>query len=258
MSSGKLMKFAAPVLLGAGVLFTAQTAAAQSVVVRATGPSSSEYPAGKRIATGGKVTLKSGDMITVLDKSGTRVLKGPGTFALDGKVSRDRKATTRMARLMDTKGKARARTGAVRGSATAATPEEIAARRPSNIWQIDTTRGGTWCVAEPSSLSLWRADRDAPVTASLSGQTGSNDVMWGEAVAETLWPEDMAVVDSATYTLKTPGSAPVTLITRVLPNVPMDDMSAVAGMLADAGCTEQLGLLAATAEEVTEVEVAAE
>jgi len=44
-----------------------------------------------------------------------------------------------------------------------------------------------------------------------------------------------------------PGTAPVTIITRVLPNVPTDDIPAIYSMLTDAGCMVQRDLLVSAA-----------
>ncbi len=232
-------------LLGAvaalSVLGTASVAAAQSVVLRATGPSSKTYPAGKKLAANSEIVLKSGDVVTVLDKAGTRVLRGPGKIKLDGAVVRDRTGSQRVADLVSGGTGARARTGAVRGAGSGAASATHTG--PTNIWQIDSTRGGTWCVADPARLVFWRPDRVEAVTGRVTGQAGSSDIAWKRGSALKLWPQDLAVVDNATYTLEMPGEAPVTIITRVLPQVPTDDATAVFSMLNDAGCEAQRDLL---------------
>lgn len=232
-------------LLGAAaalaVLGTASVAAAQSVVLRATGPSSKTYPAGKKLAANSEIVLKSGDVVTVLDKAGTRVLRGPGKIKLDGAVVRDRTGSQRVADLVSGGTGARARTGAVRGAGSGAASATHTG--PTNIWQIDSTRGGTWCVADPKRLVFWRPDRVEAVTGKVTGQSGSSDIAWKRGSALKLWPQDLAVVDNATYTLEMPGEAPVTIITRVLPQVPTDDATAVFSMLSDAGCEAQRDLL---------------
>ena len=68
----------------------APTVLAQAIVVRSTGPSAATYPKGKKLAAGTSVTLKTGDMVTVLDKAGSRVLRGAGSFTMDSRVLRDR------------------------------------------------------------------------------------------------------------------------------------------------------------------------
>lgn len=223
------------------VLGTASVAAAQSVVLRATGPSSKTYPAGKKLAANSEIVLKSGDVVTVLDKAGTRVLRGPGKIKLDGAVVRDRTGSQRVADLVSGGTGARARTGAVRGAGSGAASATHTG--PTNIWQIDSTRGGTWCVADPARLVFWRPDRVEAVTGKVTGQAGSSDIAWKRGSALKLWPQDLAVVDNATYTLEMPGEAPVTIITRVLPQVPTDDATAVFSMLNDAGCEAQRDLL---------------
>lgn len=225
----------------ATALAASSAAQAQSVVLRATGPSSASYPAGKKLPDNAMITLKAGDVVTVLDKAGTRVLRGPGQVTLDSAVVRDRTGGKRVTELVSSAGGARARTGAVRGSGSGAASATYAG--PTNIWQIDTTRGGTWCVADASRLVFWRPDRTEAMTGKVSGQSGAADVTFKRGSALKLWPQEMPVVDNATYTLEMPGASPVTIITRVLPGAPQDDVPAVFSMLSDAGCEAQRDLL---------------
>ena len=90
------------------------SAFAQAVVVRSTGPSAASYPKGKRLPANAQVVLKAGDVVTVLDKAGTRVLRGVGTFTLDNAVNRDRSAAALLARSLSNPASVRA--GAVRGA----------------------------------------------------------------------------------------------------------------------------------------------
>ena len=62
-------------------LFVAGATLAETIVVKSVGPSARAYPPGKSIADNSKVALKAGDSLTILDGRGTRVLKGPGSFA---------------------------------------------------------------------------------------------------------------------------------------------------------------------------------
>ena len=80
-------------ILGTALLLvgTSTPAVAQAVVVRSTGPSAVAYPKGKRLAANATVVLKAGDVVTVLDKAGTRVLKGAGSFTLDNARSEERR-----------------------------------------------------------------------------------------------------------------------------------------------------------------------
>jgi len=245
MAGKSMMKAAVGAVALGGALMAAGAAHAQSVVLRATGPSSSEYPSGKKLPANATITLKSGDVVTVLDKAGTRVLRGPGKVTLDGTVSRDRTGASRVSALVAGTGGARARTGAVRGAGGGAASATFTG--PTNIWQIDSTRGGTWCVADPVRLVFWRPDRTEAVSGTVSGQTGSASLDFKRGSALKLWPESLTVSDNATYTVQMPGTAPVTIITRVLPNVPTDDIPAIYSMLTDAGCMVQRDLLVSAA-----------
>ena len=67
---------ARPVLAGAVVMglaagsLIAPTAQAATIVVRSNGPSAGAYPPGKSLPTGAAITLRAGDVVTVLDAGG--------------------------------------------------------------------------------------------------------------------------------------------------------------------------------------------
>ena len=154
----------------AGVGLAAGAAQAQSVIVRSTGPSATAYPLGKKLAANAKVTLKSGDKLTVLDKAGTRILAGPGSFTLDSSVNRDVGTVSRVTGAIASNG-ARTRTGAVRGAPGPARPAG-ALNAPDSVWYIDVSKGGAYCVANPASLVLWRPNRAEEATAKLTAAGG--------------------------------------------------------------------------------------
>ena len=232
------------------IAFMAVPVQAQSIVVRSSGPSATAYPQGKKLATNAKVTLKAGDKLTVLDKAGTRVLAGPGSFTLDGSVSRDVGTTTRVAGAISSTG-VRTRTGAVRGAPGPARPAG-APNAPDSVWYIDVSKGGAWCVANPASLVLWRPNRAEEANAKLTPAGGKPvDIVWKKGNPLKLWPSAaLPVVEGGRYTFSDPVGPSVTLTLHLLSAVPADDL-AVAGMLADKGCKAQLDVFANAATPVT-------
>ncbi len=64
----------------------AGTAAAQSMVVRSTGPSASKYPTGAKLKASDKLTLVAGDKIVLMQGGKTRTLSGPGTYGASGPI----------------------------------------------------------------------------------------------------------------------------------------------------------------------------
>ncbi|MFY7837900.1 MAG: hypothetical protein ACOVQ0_16630 [Novosphingobium sp.] len=221
----------------------AGAALAQSVVVRSTGPSAATYPQGKKLPANATVVLKGGDQVTVLDKAGTRVLAGPGTFTLNGTVNRDANGATALASMMARGGGARTRTGAVRGATTA--PVVAAPAGPENVWYVDVSKGGTYCVADPAALVMWRPDKTQDGNGTLLSQDGSTaDVSWRAGNPLKVWPSaSVPVVDGQTYTFTSPVGAPVKIRTVVLASVPTDEVE-IAGVMAEKGCSAQLDLLA--------------
>lgn len=230
-----------------GTLAVATPAMAQSLVVRSTGPSASQYPAGKKIAASGTITLKRGDRVTVLDKGRTRVLSGPGTFSLNRQTA-TAQTSTRVASFVATGPRRRARTGAVRGAGAAPeTPVNAAlATRSPNLWFVDVSRGGTHCVVEPEQVLLWRPEVQSEKTVTLSGaQTGADtQIVWRRGSPLRRWPSDvMPVQNGATYAMTDSAAAePVTITVKLLPSTP-EGLDATAEALLANGCDQQLDLL---------------
>lgn len=239
--------------LGAVVCFgtiASSAAVAQSMVVRSAGPSAAQYPAGKKLPANTKVVLKASDRVTVLDKAGTRVLSGPGTFTLDGTVKRDQTQSTQIASLLSTTGPAsRSRTGAVRGAPAKVAP---AGPRSPNLWFIEAGQAGKFCVAEPSRLMFWRPKVGEDVTLKVAGGAGaSSDVSWKMGSSNRLWPlAEVPVVSGSSYTVTGPDGKASKIELIVLPTVP-SEVDELAGTLIENGCDNQLGLLVESMAAVT-------
>lgn len=230
--------------LGAALLVSlGGTAIAQNMVIRSTGPSASSYPAGKKFANNAKITLKNLDQVTVLEKSGTRVLKGPGTFALGQRSAATSTTSRRLAGFISNRSTSRARTGAVRSAGTPAVVEEPT---NPNLWYLDVTQGGKFCVANPDTVVLWRPDYTGSATASIvEPSTGAvTNVEWSKGNPLKAWPKLTApVTNGASYRVlgsKNPHAIEVNFV--VLPASP-NDMDEAATMLIANGCDSQLDLL---------------
>ncbi|WP_225204621.1 hypothetical protein [Novosphingobium huizhouense] len=230
---------------GVVALVAGHAAMAQAVVVRSTGPSAAQYPMGKKLPASATLALKAGDHVTVIDRSGTRVLNGPGAFPVTAAVSRDQASTLAMAQMATAPGGARVRTGAVRGAPTAAGEP---ASGPDSIWYLDVTKGGTFCVADPRQVVLWRPD---PVETGMGKLTGANgasaDVTWNAGNPLKLWPADaLPIIDGQTYGFRNPVGRTVSIKIKLLAQVPTDGLG-MASLLADSGCTAQLDAMANSA-----------
>ncbi|MEO1045825.1 MAG: hypothetical protein AAFX04_10330 [Pseudomonadota bacterium] len=238
---------AAAIVSGA---FAAATvpAMAQSVVVRSTGPSASQYPAGKKLAADARITLKSGDVITVLDKAGTRVLRGPQTVSLNRRVASNSRSSG-MASLLTTRSNRRARTGAVRSAGTARAGDSQAPVRSPNLWFVDTSRPGIYCIVDPKATVLWRKSVRSGETATLVSASGGGSaaIEWRRGNALKRWPvETVPLADGGSYSLAMPDATePAQITVRMMADVPeaLDDIAAA---LIDRGCQRQLDLLVDT------------
>jgi len=248
--SGRHKSFRRTLVICAGAalaIATAGSAIAQSMVVRSTGPSASEYPRGKKLAANARVTLRASDAVTVLDKNGTRVLKGPGTFTLDGAVSRDQNASTQIASLLTTDGRARrARTGAVRSAACDPAVQVCASddKRSPNLWYVDISRAGKFCVANPSQILLWRPQIGEDQVVELGGEAGGSATLAFKANSTVvLWPVDaVPVAANGMYNLVNSDDSVVRV--QLVP-VTVDPANAeqVAEILISNGCENQLDLM---------------
>lgn len=224
-------------------------ALAQAVVVRSTGPSAVNYPKGKRLAATDQVALKAGDIVTVLDKAGTRVLRGAGTFSLVVAANRDRSGAALLARSLSNPASVRA--GAVRGAGDTSGENVM----PVSIWLADTDEGGTVCVPRGSDLYLWRKDSANRSFSWLTEATGGEMVrmQWPPKTVGIAWPKTvLAPQEARTYRIydeTTPDKATEFRIVMIEPEAVPADAASLGTLLLDNGCKAQFDWLAASLEE---------
>lgn len=233
----KALGYAAGVAALAG---TAGVAAAKTIVVRATGPSSAAYPAGKVLPDNGTITLKPADVLVVLDSRGTRTLRGSGPHQLAGATQTAATTQTAFQRLLTDSGGRPSRGGVSRD------PSGGNAATSPNLWFVDMRQAGTVCVADASTLKLWRPTLDGGARATITaagGQANTIDFANGAMVRE--WPAQLPVTDGATYRVQMEGAEPVTIRFALVPaGTAAHALPDTAEALAQHGCTAQLNLLA--------------
>ena len=224
--------------LAAALTIGAEPAMAGTVVA-ASGPSASEYRVGTQISDTQRITLQQGDSLTVLDASGTRVLRGPGTFTLarQGGATRNRA----FAALTTQRSASRARTGAVRTGYDGQPPTN-----PS-LWYVDVTASGKMCLADPSSVRLWRGDTAAQATYTISAVAAPEQrvsISFPESEMLAGWNTRLALTEGLIYSIKGegPGAQAVSVNFAFLEDVPTD-AEELAQTLIENGCMSQLELL---------------
>ena len=212
----------------AAVLAAPAALMAAPLVVRSTGPSAKSWPPGRAVGENTPVVLKAGDVVTVLAPSGARTLRGPGTFKVAGGGNAPAFNP-------------RARFSAMRGPETPPAP---------GLWDVDTSRSGTVCLAEPDRALLWRPAAAAEATIEVVPAAGAGQpVTWPAGRLVQRWPSQLPIADGAEYSLKRAGSSePTRLRFKTLAAVG-DDPTALARALIDAGCEAQLDLLIKAAPE---------
>ncbi len=254
VKTGKLASRIGKAVFGTLLLVGISGAAmAQNMVVRSTGPSAKAYPAGKKLASNATISLKKLDRVTILGRSGTRVLRGPGTFSLNRRASATT-STTRLASFISNRGSSRPRTGAVR---TVNAPTVIEAPKNPNLWFLDVTKGGKFCVANPKTLVLWRPDFTGNATASIVAPTSGTitEVAWRKGSSLKRWPTAEAPLNNgARYQVigsNVPKSVEVNFV--MLSSAPRN-LDEAAAALIENDCQSQLDLLVQTLDDGSSAE----
>lgn len=216
------------------------TAAAQSMVVRSSGPSAAKYPTGTKLKANDKVTLVAGDKIVLMQAGKTRTLTGPGTFNANATVQASQSMSATVTRMLASGPSMRSRGGFSRG-ADEVKPAEV---RAPNLWFLDYREGGTFCVADPATLMLWRPFMDSDQLLKIEHGDKSQTVALVEGANFRKWPtETMPVQYGADYRLSGAGlAAPVTIRFTPMGTLP-DTPEASIDMLMAKGCTPQLNRL---------------
>jgi len=217
------------VLIGAVAAATLSSAAiANVVVVRSLGPSSKAYPPGKTLPETASISLKGGDVVTVLGPSSAQTLRGPGNFA------------AKQVALASAAGQ-RGRFGALRSAEVAHNP---------SIWDLDVTQSGKVCVTKASKLQLWRPESDSAMKVTIRSADGkSQELNWPAGKAATMWPAALPIANASAYSIEWPDSGDKSDVTFVtIPSQPVDLVSA-AQVLIENGCQNQLDLLVQSASK---------
>ena len=232
------------VLAAAALLATTATASAQAIVVRASGPSAAKFPKGMKLGAGDSISLQAGDVVTVLDRVGTRIYKGKATVAIDSKVLRDRGLVPMLSRSLSNPRTIRA--GAVRGG----TPAGPAPMVPRSVWLADIDKGGKVCVPQGSGLYLWRGENGAQRLSWLSEAEGGAMVrlQFPPQTSGISWPSgSLPLVAGRSYRINgdTAGDKAVEFeVVSLAPDAIPDNAADLGSLLLANGCSVQFDLLA--------------
>jgi hypothetical protein len=222
----------------AAALMLIPAAAQAGVVVASSGPSAAGYPVGKQLGASDRIVLRAGDTLTVLEGTGTRVLKGAGSFTLGQRAGTSKRST--FAVLTERRSAARMRTGAVRGVG-----DDGPVSQP-NLWYVDVAHPGKVCLAGTDSVRLWRASSEklAGYTITAGAGGASQKVTFGPGDALAAWDtKALPLAAGAEYHIAgADGHSPGLVSFAVLPEVAAEP-EALAQQLIANGCTWQLELL---------------
>jgi len=236
-------KFAMAAVASAAALALVPGAAEAGTVISSSGPSASQYPVGMQIGETQRITLREGDVVTVLDGGSTRVLRGPGTMIIAQRAGAG--SSNRVLSGLTSR-RPQARIASSRG-----TPGADAQTNP-NLWYVDVAQPGTICLSNVDRVNLWRADKEELAQYSIA-PAGAPDAAVGitfeagEGLAR--WESALQLRDGATYIITQPSTEGdgVLVTFNFLTDVP-DDAEGLAQALISSGCTVQLGQMVAAAE----------
>ncbi len=223
MKTTQLLKLGAAAI----ALVASSASLATVLVVRAAGPSAKVYPPGKALPESAKIQLQPGDSVMLLNTSGARTLRGPGTFAVASSGDGLAASANR-----------RARFSAMRSGEVPLNPSP---------WNLDITQSGKLCVANPAKLTLWRPQKDDSIEITIKGGGGEQTLKWAAGKDTLEWPAALPVTSGSEYQLSQPDtgdSARVTFVTLASP--PNDTVGAAQSLIAN-GCSNQLDVLVDTA-----------
>lgn len=222
------------------------TAAAQSMVVRSTGPSAGKYPAGAKLKSADKLTLVAGDKVVLMQAGKTRTLSGPGTFGATGTVQASQSLGGNVTRMLAKGPTMRSRGGFSRGPGDE-TPANV---RAPNLWLLDYREAGTFCVLDPAVLMLWRPNMEGDTALEIESAGKKATVAIVDGANFRKWPTDVLPVRYGTdYRLSGGGlDKPVTVRFTAMENAP-DTVEGSIDMLMAKGCSPQLNRLVDTMSE---------
>lgn len=238
-------KHVAPAIaVGLGLIIPVAALKAEPIVIKYEGRNGETYKPGKKLVANAKISLKAGEILTVLDERGTRVLRGPGTFSASSSATASSVSNTSLAALIKTSSVRRARTGAVRGEGSPAQQE-----RSPNLWFVDVSKAGKICVADFENLQLWRPDAETPqqIIATDVAAGKSATIRFGKGQTAAKWPSPPVPADGGSYTLGVVGQETKTSVQLVKVTVTGEErLDIMASKLLEQGCQTQGELLAAT------------
>lgn len=218
----KNVGMALPVLLFG---WLASAATGQGVVVGARGPAADRFPIGTIIVPGTPLKLRPGDILTVVDANGTRILEG-------GKGNEKRGDGQQRGVTLGGEGSAAA--GVSRGVTASARPS------PPNLWDIDFERGGTWCILSSEDAQLWKPPSGPSAMLAITSEQGETRQLRWTSDRETIaWPGGLPIQDGASYVVAAEGKTPTSITLRLLGEAPTSPVE-IAQILSDSGCYDQL------------------
>jgi len=225
----------------AGACLAMPASVLAGVVVKSSGPSASRFPVGTKLDDNATITLRDGDVVTVLTSGGTRVIKGAGSHRVG---DRPQVANERFAALTRKRAASRVRTGAVRGEVDEA---------PSNpsLWYVDVTRSGTICLYDLDTVRLWRPGTAGVSTYRIADEAGEAqvEVTFDDTVMiAALDPARLPIREGTTYQVTAPDGTLAAQLGFVLLSEDYEAPDALAEALIGKGCAVQLEQLSTSLE----------
>ena len=227
------MKMVVRIAIGLMAGMTATSAVAEVIILRSVGPSSTRYPAGRRLPDNASFTLRANDMVSLLTPQGTRVFRGQGTFVANRAYPGGRQSAAQV----------RIDIGGTRSPDAEA---GAAPSMPDSVWSFAAYAQGNLCFPAGARPMLWRSNPREAITMVVADAGGrEHRVAWPAGETVVAWPASLAVTANAPYRLRMPGAQPQRIWLRPIANGNALGRDALAQALIAARCQEQVATFAA-------------
>jgi hypothetical protein len=111
------------------------------------------------------------------------------------------------------------------------------------LWHVDISHSGKVCVADGSTVELWRPNAADSVVLSVSGAGGNGTALWPAGQATIEWPKTVSIKPGAEYKLSWDGKpTPTKVVFATLPSVPSEP-GQIEQTLTAQQCQAQLDLM---------------
>ena len=213
--------------------------AQRAIVVKSEGPSAGRYPVGAILTASSEIVLKAGDELQILDGEGTRLFSGPARIRdlnARGPVSGDWQTLLQWMRSAQAE-----RTAIVAGTRALRLSGAMPTSVP-RLWLVDPAEGGSWCVADGASITLWRRDASASTSVVVTHEDRKDTTaQWAIGRTELVLP-DTIPTETIRLSIRVGGAGATKVVVHAI-DPSINDLMRLARTLYGHRCFAQLSAI---------------